>query len=122
MKKKNFLTLIFGVIGGMLVAIGMCMSLLPEWNLFNTGVGVTTVGAIALIALAIIRHINDGKKITKPNWKFIGKIALATIATLVVGFGMCMIMVWNMILQGIIVGIIGIILLLCLIPMCFGLK
>ena len=35
---------------------------------------------------------------------------------------MCMIMVWNLMLPGILVGIVGIVLLLCLIPMCIGLK
>ena len=33
-----------------------------------------------------------------------------------------MIMVWNLMLPGILVGIVGIVLLLCLIPMCIGLK
>jgi hypothetical protein len=43
-------------------------------------------------------------------------------AALVLGVGMCMIMVWNMMLPGIAVGIVGIVLLLMLIPMCLGLK
>jgi len=36
--------------------------------------------------------------------------------------GMCLIMVWNLMLPGILVGIAGIVMLLCLIPMCIGLK
>ena len=35
---------------------------------------------------------------------------------------MCMIMVWNLMLPGILVGVVGIVMLLCLIPMCIGLK
>ena len=35
---------------------------------------------------------------------------------------MCLILVWNRMLLGILVGMAGIILLLCLIPMCLGLK
>ena len=40
----------------------------------------------------------------------------------VFGAGMCMIMVYNMMFYGIIVGVVGILLLLFLIPMCLGLK
>ena len=43
-------------------------------------------------------------------------------AALILGVGMCMIMVWNLMLPGILVGIVGIVLLLMLIPMCLGLK
>lgn len=32
MKKKNFVSMIMGTVGGILFAIGMCMCLLPQWN------------------------------------------------------------------------------------------
>ncbi len=35
---------------------------------------------------------------------------------------MCMVMVWDMLVWGIVVGVIGIVLLLCLIPVIKGLK
>lgn len=38
MEKKNFVTLVMSVIGGMFFALGMCMCLLPEWGAFNQGV------------------------------------------------------------------------------------
>ncbi len=38
MKKKNFISMILGTIGGILFAIGMCMCLLPEWNTFQQGI------------------------------------------------------------------------------------
>jgi hypothetical protein len=44
------------------------------------------------------------------------------VGAIVLGVGMCMTMIWNMLVQGIIVGIIGIVLLLCLIPAIAGLK
>lgn len=122
MEKKNFLTLVFGVLGGMLFGIGMCMCLLPEWNAFTPGVVVTAVGAVELLALLIIRRVTDGKKAGRPNWKLIGEIAFGILGALVLGLGMCMIMVWQMLLAGIAVGVVGILLLLCLIPMCIGLK
>lgn len=122
MKKKNFITLVLGVIGGLLFAIGMCMCLLPEWNAFKPGVILTSVGFIALLILFIVRWKMDGRQFVKPNWKTVGIVLYALISTLAFGTGMCMIMVWNMMLWGILAGIVGILLLLGLIPMIKGLK
>ena len=122
MKKSVFVNLLLGVVGGLLFAIGLCMCLLPEWNSFTEGVVVTAVGAVVLLALAIVNRVKSGKPAKKPNWKLVGKIAFGVVGALVLGLGMCMIMVWNMMLWGIVVGIVGIVLLLCLIPMCVGLK
>ena len=122
MKKSVFVNLLVGVVGGLLFAIGMCMCLLPEWNAFNQGVVVAAVGAVILLALAIVNRVKSGKPAQKPNWKLIGKIAFGVLGSLVLGLGMCMIMVWEMMLLGIVVGVVGIVLLLCLIPMCVGLK
>ena len=122
MKKSDFITLVLGVVGGLLFSIGMCMCLLPEWNAFTPGVITTAAGAATLAALAIVLRIKSGKPARKPNWKLIGKIAYAVFAALVLGVGMCMILVWNMMLPGILVGVVGIVLLLCLIPMFVGLK
>lgn len=122
MKKKNFVTLIMGTIGGLLFALGMCMCLLPEWNVFKPGVAVAVVGAVILVAMAIIVRKMSGKPAIKLNVKTIGTVAFGIISALVLGAGMCMIMVWNMMLWGIVVGIIGIVMILCLIPMCRGLK
>ena len=47
---------------------------------------------------------------------------LGTVGGILFALGMCMVMVWNMLVPGIIVGIVGIVLLLCLIPVIKGLK
>ena len=79
MTKKNFITLILGVIGGLLFAIGMCMCLLPEWNAFNPGVGFAAVGFIVLLILFIVRWKADGRQFVKPNWKTVGIVAYSII-------------------------------------------
>ena len=122
MKKNQFIALLVGTVGGLLFALGMCMCLLPEWNAFNEGVIATAVGAVILLALAIVSRIKSGKPRKPINWKVVGKVTYGTVAALVLGVGMCMIMVWNLMLPGILVGIAGIVMLLCLIPMCIGLK
>lgn len=121
MTKKNFAFLVLTVVGGLLFALGMCMCLLPEWNAFKIGVVCTAIGAIVLLIQTIVAWIRSGRKI-KINWKIAGKVLYGVFAALVLGVGMCMIMVWNLMLPGILVGIVGIVLLLMLIPMFLGLK
>lgn len=49
-------------------------------------------------------------------------LILSVAGVLLLGGGMCMTMVWNPMISGILVGIVGIALLLCLIPACWGLN
>ena len=56
------------------------------------------------------------------NWKLISKIVFGVVGALVLGVGMAMIMVWDLLAWGIVVGIVGIVMLLCLIPMFLGFK
>ena len=52
----------------------------------------------------------------------VGTVLLGVAGALVLGVGMCMTMIWNMLAPGILIGIVGIVLLLCLIPLIKGLK
>ena len=121
MKKSTFANLMIGTVSGLLFALGMCMCLLPEWNAFGIGVVCTAIGFSSLLVQSIVAWIRSGRKI-KINWKIAGKVLYGVFASLVLGVGMCMIMVWNLMVPGIAVGIVGIVLLLMLIPMCIGLK
>ena len=121
MKKSAFINLMVGTVGGLLFALGMCMCLLLEWNAFNIGVVCTAVGAAVLLVQGIVAWVRSGRKV-RINWKLTGKILFGVFGALVLGVGMCMIMVWKLMLPGIAVGIVGILLLLMLIPMFLGLK
>ena len=123
MTKKNFVYLVLTVVGGLLFALGMCMCLLPEWNAFKPGVAVTTLGMLVLLAIALVRWIMAGKPVAKINWNKAGKAAYCAAALLVLGAGMAMIMAFEgLMLQGILVGVVGIVLCLGMIPVCKGLK
>lgn len=123
MEKKNFITLVLGIVSGLVFALGMCMCLLPEWNMFNIGVRCTAVGLVAIIATIVAYRKMSGAAPIKVNMKVVGKVMYGIISSLILGLGMAMIMVFEgMMLLGMVVGIVGIVMLLFLIPMCIGLK
>ncbi|HIS51225.1 MAG TPA: hypothetical protein IAC15_00590 [Candidatus Onthomonas avicola] len=122
MKKKDFVTLIMSTVGGILFALGMCMALLPEWGAMTQGIVIGVIGAVILLAMILVRRKMDGKPAIVVNGKAIGTTLLGVFGAIVLGVGMCMSMVWNMMVPGIVVGIVGIVALLCLIPVIKGLK
>ena len=65
----------------------------------------------------------QGKPAVRLNGKTVGTVVLGIVGALTLGTGMCMSMVFGeLLIPGIIVGLLGIVLLLCLIPICKGLK
>lgn len=122
MKKSSFVAMILGTIGGILFALGMCMALIPEWNAFNQGVVLGVIGAVVLLIMVLVWRKMENKSPVKLSGKMIGTVLLGIVGALTLGIGMCLTMVWSNMIIGIIVGIVGIILLLCLIPLTKGLK
>ena len=123
MKKSTFTFLVLTVVSGLMFALGMCMCLLPEWNLFTPGVIVTALGALPLIIIGLVKWIMAGKPMAKINWALTGKIAYAVLACLVLGAGMAMIMAFEgLMLPGIAVGVAGILMALFAVPVCKGLM
>ena len=123
MKKSTFTYLVLTVVAGLMFALGMCMCLLPEWNMFKPGVVVTALGALALSVIGLVRWVMAGKPVAKINWALTGKIAYVVLACLVLGAGMAMIMAFEgLMLPGIAVGVVGIVRALGCIPVFKGLK
>lgn len=123
MKKENFITLIFGILGGMLFGLGMCMCMLPEWGMFQEGILIGIAGLAVLFILLAARRKMQGKAPIKVSPKAIGITLFGILGALVFGAGLCMTMVWDgLMFQGIIVGMVGILLLVCLIPLSRGWK
>lgn len=122
MKKSTFVAMILGTIGGILFALGMCMALIPEWNAFQPGVIMGVVGAVVLLIMVLVWRKMENKAPIKLSGKTIGATLIGIVGALLLGVGMCLTMVWSNMVAGIIVGIIGIVVLLCLIPFIKGLK
>lgn len=122
MKKSTFAAMILGTVGGILFALGMCMALIPEWNAFRPGVIMGVSGIVVLLIMVIVWRKMENKAPVKLSGKTIGAILIGIVGALLLGVGMCLTMVWSHMAVGIIVGIAGIVVLLCLIPFVKGLK
>ncbi len=122
MKKSSFVALTLGTVSGVLFALGMCMALLPEWNAFKEGIVFGAIGIVLSIVTALIWCKMENKKLPKLNGKNVFRIIYAIVSALVLGVGMCMCLVWNQIVLGTLIGLLGIIMLIALIPMIKGIK
>ena len=123
MSKKNFVSLIFATVGGILFALGMCMALIPAWDAFQQGVVLGAVGLVVLLVMALVRRRMAGKPVVAaPSARTVGIVLLGAAGALALGVGMCMTMLWSMMVPGILVGLAGIVLLLCLIPLVKGIQ
>ena len=122
MKKSSFIALIMGTVSGVLFALGMCMALLPEWNAFTEGVIFGSFGIVFGFITALIWCRMEHKKLPKLCGRNVLRIIYAVIAALVFGIGMCLCLVWQQIVWGTLVGLLGIVMLICLIPMIKGIK
>ncbi len=122
MKKSNFVALILGTIGVVFFALGMCMGLLPEWGMFRQGIVCGVAGLVILLATVIIWRKMEGKAPIKLNARTIGAVAVGVLGALLLGIGMCLTMVLGKMVLGIVIGLVGIVGLLMLIPLTKGIH
>ena len=117
MKKSNFVALILGTIGVVFFALGMCMGLLPEWGMFRQGIVCGVAGLVILLATVIVWRKMEGKAPIKLNARTIGAVAVGVLGALLLGIGMCLTMVLGKMVLGIVIGLVGFVGLLMLIPL-----
>lgn len=122
MKKSSFVAMILGTVSGVLFALGMCMALLPEWNAFKIGVVFGAVGIVLGIITVVVWRKMERKAPIKLNVRMIALTVLGIIGALTLGVGMCFCLVWKKIVVGTVIGLVGILLLLALIPITKGIK
>ncbi len=122
MKKSNFVAMILGTIGMIFFALGMCMALISEWGMTGQGIVSGVAGLVILMITFLVWRKMEGKEPVKINGKTVGTVALGVFGALLLGTGMCLSMVFGKMLIGVVVGIIGILALLMLIPVVKGIK
>jgi O-antigen/teichoic acid export membrane protein len=122
MKKSSFAAMISGTVSGVLFALGMCMALIPEWGAFKPGLALGSAGlALALITVLIWRRM-EHKEPVRFSGKVILSIVIGIAGAMAFGVGMCFSMIWGKMTAGIVIGLAGIVILLCLIPLAIGIK
>lgn len=122
MKKSSFVTMILGTISCIFFALGMCMALIEEWNAFRPGIILGCVGLVfALITVFVWRKM-ENKAPIQITGKAVLTAVVGIIGALALGIGMCFCMVWGQMIIGVVIGLFGIVVLMCLIPLCKGLK
>ena len=122
MKKSSFVAMILGTIGGILFALGMCMALIPEWNAFRPGVIMGVVGAVVLLIMVLVWRKMEGKEPVHITGKTVLTVIVGAVGSLALGVGMCFSMVWGRMIMGVAIGLVGIVVLLCLVPLTKGIK
>ena len=111
-----------GTLGGLLFALGMCMTLIKEWNTFAPGLVFGILGIIVLVITLLVWRKMEGKPKMAVDQRTMGAILIGVIGAMLLGLGMSLVMVWGHFIIGIVLGIIGILILICMLPVLKGFK
>ena len=117
MKKGNIVIIIMSVISILLLALGVCMVLIPAWNAFLQGIIVGIAGLLlGVITIAVGRKVAKKTPI-KIRAKTLSLWILGIMGLLLFGAGLCLYLVWKDLLVGILIAVAGVVILLCLPPL-----
>lgn len=122
MKKSSFVAMVLGTVSVVLFALGMCMATIPEWDAFKPGIILGCVGLLLGLITLIMWRKMEHKQPIRVNGKTVLTISVGVVGALALGVGMCFSMVWGKMVMGVVMGLVGIVVLLCLIPMTKGIK
>ena len=114
--------MILGTISGVFFALGMCMAMISEWNTFKPGIVFGCVGILLGLVTLIVWRKMEHKEPIHFSGKAVLTAVVGIVGALALGVGMCFCMVWGKMLIGIIIGLVGIVVLPCLIPLVKGIK
>lgn len=122
MKKSRFFALIAGTVSGVCFALGVCMVLLPEWGAFKPGLLLGCAGLLFGGITFLVWRKMEHKGPIRISVKEALTLLMGAAGALTLGVGMCFSMVWGRMATGILIGLVGILALLCLIPLVKGIQ
>lgn len=122
MKLSSFVSMISGTVSGVMFSLGMCMALVPEFGSFKVGVIFGVIGLLLGLVTFLMWRKMENKAPIKFNGKKVAFAVFGVLGALVLGVGMCFCLVWNNLIFGCVIGFIGIIMLLSLIPILKGIR
>lgn len=114
--------MVLGTVSGVLFALGMCMALIPEWDAFQPGIIFGCVGIVLGLTTLIVWRKMEHKEPVRFSSKTVLTVIVGVAGALALGVGMCFSMVWGKMIMGIAIGLVGIVVLLCLIPLTKGIR
>ena len=97
-------------------------ALIPQWNAFKPGIVLGVVGLVLAVVTVIVWRKMEHKAPVHLSGKAVLTILAGIVGALAFGVGMCFSMVWGNMVLGIVIGLAGIAVLLCLIPLTKGIK
>ena len=122
MKKKDFVTLLLAEAGSILLCLGLCLALLPTYGALRPGLAIAILGGAVLLAMLPVRLKTGAWGAMIFGAGAVGATLLSALGAMLLGLGLCMSMIWDMLATGILVAVVGAVILLCLIPVVRGLR
>lgn len=98
------------------------MTLIKEWDTFTSGVILGLIGLVMGFITFLIWRKMENKKPIKVSGKTFVTTLIGIVGALALGVGMCFSMVWQNMILGVIIGIVGILILLSLIPIILKIR
>ena len=80
------------------------------------------IGLVVLLIAVIVWRKMEGKAPIQLNAKAVGAVIVGVLGALLLGVGMCLSMVFGQMVLGIVIGLVGILVLLMLIPLTKGIH
>jgi hypothetical protein len=122
MTKTNYVTLVMGTIGGVLFALGMCMCMVEEWGSFAQGVGLGVAGMVVLALMYLVRQRMQGVRFEAPDARTVLAVIVGVVGAALFGIGVCLCTAFGKMGLGVVLGLIGMVVMLTLVPLTKGLK
>ncbi|MBM7268294.1 hypothetical protein [Streptococcus suis] len=121
MKRRDFISLIAYTVSLLVLTLGMCFYTLPEWEMTSLGMPLSVVGLLLLVLSWGLQRRLTGKGAPRLDWKQIVKVIYCVFALLVFGGGFALVTIGNFVL-GLVLGFIGLVFIIGIIPVTVGLK